>query len=213
MTRFAASSDPQEIVLARSLIYRRLADGFRYPDEVIYPLLASPSLYEELRGACAVLEYHECAHDLSELGPASVLPRTEMESAYLDSFEVTDGTGNFCSLHEGNYRRDLSHSQLLIELKSLYEHFGLVMAEEANELPDHVCAELEFMHFLTLKQAEALEAGADADAYIQAQRDVGTGHLKCWLPAQAVRASEVVTEAFYRQWSQLTADFISREPF
>ena len=45
----------------------------------------------------------------------------------------------------------------MLEVSEFYKHFGLNMNQEEGkrELPDHLCAELEFLHFLTFKEAQA----------------------------------------------------------
>jgi DMSO reductase family type II enzyme chaperone len=206
-------SDSLTVILARSFTYQRLAVGFRYPHEEVYTLLAGPSLYEDLHESCTILGYTDCAQNVSKLGTNAVLALAGMESAYLDAFEDTDGRGKFCPLYEGTYRPDLSRSKLLVELKALYHHFGLLLAAEDNELPDHVTAELEFMHFLALKEAQCLESGSDAAPYIRAQRDMGAHHLQPWFRALASPARSLIPEGFYRHWVELTSDFISLETF
>ena len=67
------------------------------------------------------------------------------------------------------------------------------------------------MHFLTLKQAEALDSGGDPSAYVKAQLDFQTNHLQQWVSELAGRAGESVSEPFYRNWVELTVKFVNHD--
>jgi DMSO reductase family type II enzyme chaperone len=68
------------------------------------------------------------------------------------------------------------------EVIRFYNYFGLSMAETPRELPDHLTTELEFLHFLTFREAEALQRGETADSYRRAQRDFIARHPGRWIP-------------------------------
>ncbi len=59
------------------------------------------------------------------------------------------------------------------EAVRFYNHFGLSMADDPRELPDHLTTEVEFLHFRAFRAAEALTAGGDAGPYLRAERDFG----------------------------------------
>ena len=68
------------------------------------------------------------------------------------------------------------------EVVRFYNHFGLTLSESPRELPDHVTTELEFLHFLAFREAQAIEQGAEADPFRRAQRDFIARHLGRWIP-------------------------------
>jgi DMSO reductase family type II enzyme chaperone len=70
--------------------------------------------------------------------------------------------------------------KIMEELVRFYEHFGL--QPDPGDQPDHLCAELEFMHYLAFKEAAALSKGGPAEAFVLAQRDFLERHLCRWLP-------------------------------
>lgn len=197
---------------ATSLVFRNLAIGFRYPAEQVYDQLAGPLFWEQLRDAREFLGQDSAEHSFTAITRPELPPQRELESAYLGAFEDVGGNREFCPLYEGSYSVIERYSDLLIELKTLYRHFGLAMSESTREQPDHVTAELEFMHFLLHKQAELLETGAIAEPYRRAQRDFLARHLQQWIPAMARRADGFVGNPFYRYWTELTADVITNWP-
>ncbi len=208
----AAGAGDAARAAAGSLLFRNLATGFRYPDGPVYAQLAGAAFWEQLREAWELLELGACDSPCLERSRRELPPQRELESAYLLAFEDVGGDRRFCSLYEGSYRVQERYSDLLIELNTLYEHFGLTMAAPAREQPDHITAELEFMHFLGHKQAELLAAGGDTEPYLRAQHDLAARHLRQWIPALARRADELVREPLYRHWTRLTAEVVARWP-
>jgi DMSO reductase family type II enzyme chaperone len=68
------------------------------------------------------------------------------------------------------------------EVVRFYNHFGLTLSEKPRELPDHLTTQLEFLHFLAYREAEALERGDDPSSYQRAQRDFLGRHPGRWIP-------------------------------
>lgn len=62
------------------------------------------------------------------------------------------------------------------ECVRFYHHFGLALSEAPRELPDHLVTELEFLHYLAFRAAEALERGEDPGAFRRAARDFALRH-------------------------------------
>ena len=192
-------------------MYGGLASGFRYPSRKLRAPLNRARLRDELQGCCVVLQCGQCVQYLTKLRVNSPPEYPEIESAYLVAFETTGENDGFCALNEGNYRKDVPRGELLVELKSLYEHFGLALSKKDADLPDRLDAELEFMHFLTHKAAEALESGEDPSAYVKAQRDFQQNHLVNWVKGLAHCAENCALEPFYQGWVELTAAFVEHD--
>jgi len=96
-------------------------------------------------------------------------------SEYLEVFDPSI-SDEAASLHEAAYVA-MDASALFEELVRFYEHFGLRRNSEA-ELPDHLCVELEFMHFLCELEGHQ-DQGSDGLASIHnAQRDFLERHVK-----------------------------------
>ncbi len=201
-----------ERAIARSRIYALLAMGFRYPEEYIYRQFADGTYADTIAGA-----FNVCAVDLLGNFEAHIAPRMlvtvscqELESEYLSAFE-TNLPKPSVSLYESSHHPQGSKSALLLELKGFYRHFGLAIAEEDCGLDDSIVAELEFMHFLTAKQAQGEEGMLDKAPYLRAQRDFLGRHLAIWLPALWTAVDAKLDQPFYKALSELASGFVAHE--
>lgn len=195
---------------ARNRIYALLAMGFRYPDVDCFAQLTDGSYAEAITGALDA-----CAAGLAADFQASLAPvlqatgsREELESSYLSAFE-TNMPEPSLSLYEGSHHLQGNKPGLLLELKGFYRTFGLTMADSENDLEDALTAELEFMQFLTAKQAQAEEGALDKSPYLRAQRDFLQRHLAVWLPALQAEAEGKLKHPFYRALTALANDFVA----
>lgn len=167
--------------LARSRVYRVAALAFRYPDAV--SLAALRQLCDPRDGRAPA-----AAEALAALYGV-LLDRTldELRADYTATFGhvmLPD-----CPLYEtaGDSGDAFRQSQTLADLAGFYRAFGLDMAADAGERADHVSVELEFMHYLTYREAYALERhGADAASTLrEAQARFLAEHLGAWGTALA----------------------------
>jgi len=93
------------------------------------------------------------------------------------------------------------------EVVRFYEYFGYVLDEKFAWQPDHLSVELEFMHYLCFREAEA---GTEADAlsFQLAQADFSERHLAAWLPQLADNADKLATGALYARVVGAVRDFV-----
>ncbi len=100
--------------------------------------------------------------------------------------------------------------KLMEDIVRFYEHFGLRAAPE--DQPDHLCAELDFMHYMSFKEAAALAHGDDAADLRRAQRDFLDRHLCQWLPRFLERLeSSDRAHDFYRRQAVRAVEFCQRD--
>lgn len=193
--------------LARSRVYAMLSVAFSYPDEEFFAQLANGTFATELVETISAV-YPDAARGVTEQELALRASATlqGLEAEYLRIFE-TGVPKPPVSLYESAYIRDTQRAGILLELKSFFDHFGLTLASESHELEDQIVAELDFMQFLTAKEAQAIDRQFDPTPYRRAQRDFLTRHLGRWLPAMAQSAS-TIPAGFYRSASTITAMFV-----
>lgn len=96
------------------------------------------------------------------------------------------------------------------EVVRFYEHFGYVLGAGHAWQPDHASVELEFLHFLCYREAQA--ATADAALPFQlAQLDFCERHLASWLPALATRAADLRPGSPYAGAAAAVAAFVAQD--
>ncbi len=124
------------------------------------------------------------------IGPGE-LPAPPYGSVYLDEGRRLFGPSTSAAAHS-------------------YEEAGLVLDEVQHELPDHVAAELEFLHVLAWREQEALARSAleEADRAHDAAHGFLTQHLGRWAQPFAQRIQEHTTEPVYRHLSEVLVTFI-----
>ncbi len=189
---------------ARSSLYRCLATAFSFPTPELSEAFASGGFLDELLAAAPALPFPLAADDGLRGGPA--LAHEELQQEYIRLFEVGPGRPPF-PLYEGSHRS--GRMKTLEELVRFYEHFGL--RPEAGDLPDHLCAELEFMHYLAFKEAAALHPDADSLPYRLAQRDFLRRHLNRWLPKLRLRLEQLEPPRLYLSLARLAEETCHRD--
>ena len=193
-----------EVDIARSRLYALLALGFSFP---------GPEL---VRSQGELWTLGRTLYP--ELLPDDKTPRVtlrELEPLYINGFDGVDRK-TYCKPYEGLWY-DSDRAKRQWEVKRFYAFFGLAPDAVANDMPDHIAAELEFMHVLACRSVEARElAGETAGRkdpngprhYLQAQRDFLERHLAQWLPGLHRRLIETEAHPFYLQLAALAEQFV-----
>ena len=187
---------------ARSHVYGRLAEILAFPTAKLADALASGEWLAEVAAMASHLPFDWPLADGDGVLNGGSITQERMEAEYIRLFEVGAGRP-FCPLYEGSHRS--GRMKIMEELVRFYEHFGLLAA--AGDQPDHVCAELEFMHYLAFKQAAAISAGADAGGLMLAQKEFIERRLCRWLPQVAALVASAEAARFYRPATALASEF------
>jgi DMSO reductase family type II enzyme chaperone len=126
---------------------------------------------------------------LSEAGIAADLPPvnedfTEFEADYINLFQLGSRGRPVVSLNAADHSvmgGSENRPEFLLSYSSWYRHFGLrvVEGEGANELPDHLVCQLEFMCWLS----HLVSVNTDSENYVLAQRDFMLRQLRPFLEA------------------------------
>jgi DMSO reductase family type II enzyme chaperone len=172
------SQPAAKLAAARSRAWGAFAELFEYPDAELYEAARSGKLVQALKDVLGAVD-----PSLLEGGHWEALTqageRDDLAVEFTRLFDVGAG-GPPCPLYGGLYVG--ARMKTMEEVVRFYNHFGLSLAESPRELPDHVTTELEFLHFLAFREAQAAEQGADADPFRRAQRDFIARHLGRWVP-------------------------------
>jgi DMSO reductase family type II enzyme chaperone len=109
-------------------------------------------------------------------------------------------------------REDLHRNQpagVREDIVRFYDYFGYGLDEKFAWAPDHLSVELEFMHFLTYKEAE--EVGDDVLSFQLAQLDFSERHLVNWVSELASTVVEQQPDALYGKLLVALSEFLVRD--
>ncbi|MBN2122906.1 MAG: molecular chaperone TorD family protein [Deltaproteobacteria bacterium] len=194
----------------RSEAYKALSVFYRYPDE---------SILEEWKrtGEDAAASLQALSSRWKFLSPENVqgflgsmedLTPQELQAEYVRLFDYRPP----CPLFESSYvkpdRSNPGEVQLLVE--RMYNAFDL--DSTPSDPPDHLTLEMEFMHFLTFQEAEAVREGnGDVEKYRSAQKSFHEEHIQGWVPDLCERLQSHAGLPLFRFLGALTAEWIANE--
>lgn len=206
-----AREEKVELAEARSHVYGLLAAIFRaVPDAALVKTVRDGHL----------------ERTLIELGITTkeeLLPKRAdaqlIEDLAVEYTRLFVGPGPRISLYEsvydcsGNRSEAALWSEQTVQVKKFIEATGLSYAEDFNELPDHVSAELELMGRFAAYEATAWrdENGREAAIIARAQARFFHEHLGAWVPKLCDAIIERTEMPFYRAIAELTKIVIEFE--
>jgi len=213
-TRSEASPTARDLALCRSACWEALALGFRPPGPETLARLVAPDGVEALADALAVLD----AARGTRVAPAV---RRLARPVSLDALGAAYGrlfghtARGLVPPYETEYGADSVFQPMheMSDLAAFYRAFGLRLAPDAGERPDHVSCECEFLAFLARKEAYALERD-DApmrDATRQAERRFLRDHLGRWAPAFGRMLARHDPGGFFGALGALSAEVVALE--
>jgi len=187
----------------RSQTYLFLARTFAFPSQSFHKDITEGRWQEQAAGLLPQLPF-----SVPPLGggPPTV-SADDFQAEYNRLFEVGTMSGPPCPLFGGLYDRD--RMRVMEELIRFYNYFGLGLAQ--GQLPDHVTVELEFMHYLTYKEAEAGQKSGDPASYQRAEKDFLDRHLGKWVPVLHQKLVKCQPLPFFGVLVAWTEDFLGRE--
>ncbi len=178
-------------VANRSRTYSLLAEAYRYPDDAFRDQARHGDLYQALRTLFSDLPYPLAwiREEEKALRSLNHVKDDDIEVEFIRLFEAGPGSPP-CPLLEGAYRE--SRRSIMRELILFYNHFGLSYAEGAqDERPDHICLEMEFLHYLTFKELHVVQKDSSCLSYLRAQKDFLERHPLSWVEKMAERIDRI----------------------
>jgi len=192
---------------ARSLVYRRLADAFCKPSPALAAVLEEMEAALETLGSAASedaarLKSVFCTVDIRTL-------KVDYTALFLGPFLVP--APPYGSVYLEDERRLMGDST--VEAHRQYLSLGLDLSPDFKDAPDHICAELEFMHLLAGEALESVDA-VDAkrlEESVRRQHHFLQNHLGAWVPTFAAKVAEHAGTDFYRGLAFLADAFIAED--
>ncbi len=199
----------QELALLRSNTYKLLAACLYYPEK---------EFIEELGGGVILISLKEFNSDFDE-GMKNIEDfvkgykdgealYTELAAEYVRLFVTSKQA--FCPPYESYYSGSNILMTEALEVMKAYSKAGLKISSGFKDLPDHIATELEFMHYLCFKQAEALgnKDEKNAEMYSTLQKNFLEEHLIKWIPDLCKCIIKEGKIGFYKGVSEVLGNFI-----
>ena len=177
-----ATIAPWEPPLVRSAAYELLSLAFLFPEAGACEALQEKA--RDVSDAASALGWGELAESSDAVACRfAAASDQELTEDYVDIFG--HGVSKDCPQYEGEYLEThiFLKSQALAELSAFYNAFGVGVNPELRDRLDHISVELEFMHFLAMKEAYALLHGHGPDKVglcQDAQKTFLKEHLAIW---------------------------------
>jgi DMSO reductase family type II enzyme chaperone len=190
-------------------VYALFTEALAYPEDDLRETLAQGGLMIPLRESLTTLSPRFSPSDPRWQALQDVGSSEDLAIEHTRLFDV-GASGPPCPLYGGLYGGG-DRMKKMEEAVRFYNHFGLTLSEAQRELPDHISTQLEFMHYLSYREAEALHADVDAAAYRRAQRDFVERHLGRWVPELLEGLEQQEAGAYIRTLVSFLVEFLAWE--
>lgn len=197
---------PVIAALARAAVYRLLALAFMYPTA---PRLAEVAAGAHEAAARAEAPVRDALALLADAARGADVEALADEHVTLFQRQVR------CPPYEGAYGPPqlAGKAAVLADVAGFYRAFGLEPSEGQPEVEDHVCAELEFMSVLALKEAWAL--AEDHPEGLAITRDAARAfvgdHLGRWSGPFAARVLAAASPGVHAAAASLLSAWLAAE--
>lgn len=198
----------KELALARADVYGLLSKAFVYPGK---------EEIESLREFAADVEdsINLLPYDIKEEYQAfSRNIATADADALEPEFTEMFLTRMFCPPTETIYgKNSFNTPNILGDISGFYKAFGFTLSPKASVPHDHIAVELEFMSFLELKIAYALEEGMEENLEIcrDAKTRFLTEHIGRWTWLFGQNLMTRSNEEYFKSLGQLISKFMDAE--
>lgn len=201
-------SDTIEKECARALVYRSLADVFHPPGPGLPRGLAN---LEDALGNIASSAMSAARAMRSAIEEAENQEMLEVDYAQLFVGPFLVLAPPYGSVYLEGERRIMGDSTM--DALLFYRDSGFDLAPDFKEAPDHIAAELEFLHALVCREVQAME-NDDREGALEAIERQGVfleRHLGAWGSAFAGKIREKACCGFYRHAAETMRRFVEEE--
>lgn len=185
--------------------YRLLADGYYKPEQCLLDSL--PRLGTCLEQVCseAGKYINHMQIDIARVDESAIL-EVDYARLFVGPFNLL--APPYGSVYLESERRVMGASTA--DVQKRYQAAGLDVATGFKDAPDHIAAELEFMHFLIFKAMEAAKQGGvnRIIACLLTQQSFLEEHLGVWVSEFAHNVVQNAKTSFYRNLARATDAFI-----
>lgn len=211
----------EEVLFARTILYRFLALAFHEPHAPLMDFLARAEEQQALQAAAAEIDAQyetqavgQAVGEILAVRPSTGEAEQDLRVEYTRLFL---GPGKVpCQPYESLYDesrpaedRNTVQGPSAFDMEELLEAEGLEINLGYKDLADHIAIELEYIYYLLHKAVES-EAGIDP-AYMDRSDQFLAKHLAHWLPAYGEGVARNARHPFYQHLGSLLAAFMRLE--
>ncbi len=215
-TRSDQHANDIDFALCRATVYSALALGFRPPTDENIARIIEPENSAALAAAAACIDVDggkRLVDSIGALARAGRAAASTLGASYLAVFGHS--AGGSIAPYETEYGNEalFQQPQELGDLVGFYRAFGLDVRRDQHERADHISCECEFLSFLTMKEAYALEH-RDTEMLAdtrKAQKLFLRDHLGRFLPTFTHKLDREEPAGFYAKLADLGLRFVSLE--
>lgn len=198
----------------RANFYALLAQAFSPPDKGWAALntRAAHSIFKKIKKLYPVSTFSaavesfekELVHALQEVDPGELA--LEYSRLFAGPYKVA--VAPYESLYRGDEGQVMA--PCAVEVQKLYRENGLEISPEFKDLPDHISAELYFMAYLSIKEAEAgsRRDKAGVRQFIKKQHAFIGEHLALWIDDFSRRLAVESKMAIFVSLGKLVSLFV-----
>lgn len=185
--------------------FRVLGDCYLFPDPGLSEKLKKLEIYMEDICQPAVGCINKIRNEFEAMASIEAL-KIDFSKLFIGPFKLFAAPYGSIYLEDG--RQVMGKSTLDVRVR--YLEAGLDLAKDFKDAPDHISAELEFMHYLIFKEIEALSKSEPKKAadYIHKQRSFLEDHLLAWVPTFAGNVIKYAETRFYQYLAKATEIFL-----
>lgn len=198
-----------EKLMARSQAYKLLSHAYYPPEES----LLGGDFPGRLRNALSVLEPDLFAGELEKIENYLRSLREPLELAVEYTRLFRGPVKAEAYPYESIYLDGEVMGASALDVLRHYEEAGVGVSDDFKDLPDHVSAELEFMHYLTARELEARQREDQGEAirFQLLAHSFLKDHLARWVSDFADSVVRNATTPFYLGLARITKDFVYEE--
>lgn len=200
--------DEQATAAARSILYELCVRALAWPTqahldrlvELSETLAGVESDVDEVNTSLAqLLAVVASGYDVDELRRSHAALFTQIDSQDCPPYETAFNAGDV-----------FRQTAVMADVAGFYRAHGLRVGGTERERPDHIQVELEFMAFMSRKEAWALEhLGPEEIAECRrTQAGFLRDHLGCWGPAFGRRAAVLATHPLHKAAGHLVSAWL-----
>lgn len=200
-------------LLTLSQAYQFLSTCLFEPDNGLMELLNDKEYMEEVGSCLGAIGNDKLSESFDHVKKG--LQHSTLD-ALLDEYRYTFGSTTVamdCPPYEMYFSGShiFQQTQDLADISGFYRAFGLeVLKDDTANRWDHVAVELEFLHFLTYKQAYAIENQGDngEESCLTAKKKFLNAHIGRWIKVFSRAVESKSPSGFYRKAAKLASDFV-----